>query len=79
MSGQEFTLDLVSNRCCNLDERRKVEVEGLADKEGVKGFNGVNNLKDGVTGRFFTLTGDCGITGCDLLTLTWMLKSLLIL
>ena len=44
-------------------------VEGLDDKEGVKGFNGVNNLKDGVTGRFFTLTGDCGIHSCELLLL----------
>ena len=66
MSGQEFILDLVTNRCCNLEERGKVGVEGLNDKEGVKGFNGVNNCKDGVTGRFFTLTDDCGITGCDL-------------
>ena len=44
-------------------------VEGLDDKEGVKGFSGVNNLKDGVPGRFFTLTGDCGIHSCELLLL----------
>ena len=69
MSGQEFTLDLVSNRCCNLEERRKVWVEVLDDKEGVKGFNGVNNFKEGVIGRFLTLTGDCGIHSCDLLNI----------
>ena len=44
-------------------------VEVLDDKEGVKGFNGVNNFKEGVIGRFLTLTGDCGIHSCDLLLL----------
>ena len=75
MSGQEFTLDLVTNRCCNLEERGKVGFEGLNDKEGVKGFNGVNNCKDGVTGRFFTLTGDCGIHSCDLLNIDFEVDS----
>ena len=75
MSGQEFTLDLVTNRCCNLEERGKVGVEGLNDKEGVKGFNGVNNCKDGVTGRFFTLTGDCGIHSCDWLNIDFVVDA----
>ena len=55
MSGQEFTLDLVTNRCCSLEEREKMGVEGLSGKEGATDLNGVNSFKDGVAGRFFTL------------------------
>jgi len=58
MSGQEFTLDLDTNRCCNLEERGKVEVEGLNGKLGVVGLIGVSSFNEGVTGRFFTLEGD---------------------
>jgi len=55
MSGQEFTLDFDTNRCCNLEERGKVDVEGLNGKVGVVGLIGVSSFNDGMTARFFKL------------------------